>query len=92
MLNNLINPLNNSALSENKCMYCIGNSSNPRAKHKEPELLFLKSGNASYVKIICCYVTISYRSVIEFTRSLDPARPVTFVTKASAETDHAVSS
>ncbi|KAL9981810.1 hypothetical protein ACROYT_G010565 [Oculina patagonica] len=31
-----------------------------------------------------------FQSVIEFTRFLDPTRPVTFVTAAKAETDHAV--
>ena len=31
------------------------------------------------------------RSVIGFTRTLDPTRPVTFVTAASAKTDRAVS-
>jgi len=31
-----------------------------------------------------------FKSVIEFTRSLDPSRPVTFVSAASAETDKAV--
>ena len=34
---------------------------------------------------------ISLRSVIEFTRTQDPTRPVTFVTAAAAYTDKAVS-